>query len=83
MADQVKLSVKVSVFIAMNENGDYGVGCDEDAADAELSDNIGRGQVQRMVQIDVWMTAPELEKGPDVSIPDTAGRIEHVEVASG
>jgi hypothetical protein len=66
------MSSEIEVWIAMDEGGDYEVGCEEDSATERLEEK-GAGISRRMVQLRVTMAPPEVVS-VDVSIPDEVGQ---------
>jgi hypothetical protein len=69
---------KIEVWIAMNEDGDYVVGTDENEASERFDEQIG-GFARRVAKLNVKMAPPVIEE-IEVDIPDTAG--ETIEVAA-
>jgi len=69
---------EIEVWIAMNEAGDYEVGCDEDSA-IERWDETCPGIARRVVQLRVTMSAPDVPP-IDVNVPDDAGQTVTVKV---
>jgi len=70
--------VEIEVWIAMNEAGDYEVGCDEHSAIDRLEGD-GGGVSRRLVQLRVTMSAPAVMSA-DVTVPEEAGQTITVKV---
>lgn len=66
------------IYIAMNEDGDYGIGCDAGEAWEALGDNYVSRAV-RTVCITCLMKPPTIETGV-IEIGDDEGETETVEV---
>jgi hypothetical protein len=69
----------IEVWIAIDGDGDYEVGCDDDDAVDRYNDNIGGTRSMRLVKLNVTMRPPEVTEA-SVTVPDEAGQT--VEVAS-
>ena len=69
----------VEIFFAMNEDGDFYVGNDKSEASDGLTENCGALMI-RIVKLTVRMAAPEVEDGPQLDIPDDAGKTTKTEV---
>jgi hypothetical protein len=70
----------VEIFVAMNEDGDVAVSddCGGDASQ-RLTENCG-GIAIRVASFTIHMMPPAVESGPAVTIPDSAGTTEQIEV---
>lgn len=69
---------EIEVWIAMNEAGDYEIGCDEDGAIERWDEKCG-GIARRLVQLRVTMSAPDVPS-VDLIVPDDAGQTVTVKV---
>jgi len=69
----------VTVYIAMNEDGDYECATDASDATERLVENSG-GQMVRVVEINIAMTAPEMAVVSG-AVPDDAGTVGKLEAA--
>jgi hypothetical protein len=69
--------IECSVFIAMNEDGDFVVVTDESDALMKLSEDVG-GYCARIVKVVVKMTPPTVTE-TTVNVPDEAGKTAKVE----
>ena len=67
------------IYIAMNEDGHYEVGTNEEEATERLMDQAG-GQMCRIVKITARMTPPAITHAA-VDIADDAGETTEVEAA--
>ena len=70
--------VECEIWLAMNEDGDWIVTCDEADALNELGAQQG-GNIGRVVKLVVKMTPPQAQE-ITVTVPDTAGETATVEV---
>jgi hypothetical protein len=61
------------LWIAMDSDGDYETGCDEETAITNYNDNIGGCLPLRVVKINVAMRPPKVTEA-SVTVPDEAGQ---------
>jgi hypothetical protein len=69
--------IECTVFIAMNEDGDFVVVTDESDALSTLNDDVG-GYSARIVKVVVKMTPPTMTEAT-VDVPDEAGETTKIE----
>jgi hypothetical protein len=71
---------EIEVFVAMNEDGDYEVGIDQNDAVERLDKNVG-GEMRRIAKLTVYMAAPTAAK-TDVVVPDEDDRDDKVRASA-
>ena len=71
---------EIPIFVIIDSDGDYTVGKDQDEAIEVFEDTIGGSGPRRIVKLTARLTLPEVEDGPTIDIPDTAGTTEQIEV---
>jgi hypothetical protein len=73
------MKTTAEIYIAMNEDGDFEVGINEEEASERLMEHAG-GQMIRIVKIAAKMTPPAITEAA-VDVPDEAGETTEVETA--
>lgn len=73
---QMPEKINIEVWVVMDEDGYYAVGCDRDEAIENFENQIGGGGPRRVVKRVMRMAPPVVEEGPEIDIPDNAGEIE-------
>lgn len=69
------------VWLAINEDGDYGIGIDSDSAKENLEENYNYEAI-RLIKLNVKVRAPKPTTEVMVDVPDDAGTTEKVEVTA-
>jgi hypothetical protein len=72
VASPSKTSAPIEVWIAMDESGEYEVGCDDSSAIDRLKEQTG-SELLRLVRLKITMSPPSVEE-LDVAVPDEAGQ---------